>query len=211
MQTGARADGRGAAGCEVVLFHSVLGLRPGVRRWAERLRAAGHTVHTPDLYDGEVYEDMESGMRKVERIGGIEGLIARSHAAVDALPRELVYAGFSNGGGSAELLALTRPGAHGAVLMHAALPVEAFGADAWPNGVPVQVHYAAGDPFRDPPAVEALASAVAASGSTLESWEYPGSGHLFADPDLPDYEAASAERMLQRVLDFLERIAARSV
>jgi dienelactone hydrolase len=44
---------------EVVLFHSVLGLRLGVIAAADRLRVAGHTVHTPDLYDGEVFDDLE--------------------------------------------------------------------------------------------------------------------------------------------------------
>jgi dihydrofolate reductase len=42
---------------EVVLFHSVLGLRPGVIAAADRLRAAGHTVYTPDFYDGEMFDD----------------------------------------------------------------------------------------------------------------------------------------------------------
>jgi dienelactone hydrolase len=48
----------------VVMFHSVLGLRPGVLGAADRLRAAGHTVHTPDLFDGEVFDDIDEGMRK---------------------------------------------------------------------------------------------------------------------------------------------------
>lgn len=194
--------------CEVVLFHSVLGLRPGVLRWAERLRDAGHRVHTPDLYRGEVFEDMEAAWRKVESLGGVPGLVARSQEAVAHLPEAVVYAGFSNGGGSAELLALTRPGALGAVLMHAALPVEAFGASGWPRSVPLQIHYAEHDPFRDPEAVAALAGAAALAGSECEVWDYPGAGHLFADPDLSDFHAESAEAMFGRVLDFLRRVGA---
>lgn len=192
---------------EIVLFHSVLGLRPGVLRWAERLRAEGHTVHTPDLYDGEVFDDYEAGFAKVEAMGGIGALMERTHAAVAHLPQDVVYAGFSNGGGSAELLALTRQGARGVVLLHAALPVEAFGAAEWPAGVPAQVHYAEHDPFREQPELDAFAAAVRASGAPYEAWDYPGSGHLFADPDLPaEYDAASAELMFGRVLDFLRRV-----
>ncbi|HEX7242058.1 MAG TPA: dienelactone hydrolase family protein [Longimicrobiaceae bacterium] len=193
--------------CEVVVFHSVLGLRPGVLRWAERLREAGHTVHTPDLYDGEHFDLMEDGFAKMEAIGGIPALVERTQAAVAHLPAELVYAGFSNGAASAELLAAVRPGARGAVLMHGALPLEeAFGVEAWPSGVPVQLHEAVDDPFREQAATDAFTAAVRASGAPLEVYDYPGSGHLFADPDLPDYHHESAERMLERVLDFLERI-----
>lgn len=207
MQSEADTSGQGSEGCEIVLFHSVLGLRPGVLQWAERLRAAGHKVHTPDLYDGQVFDDFEAGLREMEARGGIEALIERSYAAVAELPADMVYAGFSNGGGSAELLALTRQGALGAILMHAALPVEAFGADSWPTSVPIQVHYAEQDPFRDQQAIEALEGVARSAGAHCEVWDYPGSGHLFADPDMPDFNARSAELMFQRTLDFLRKIS----
>jgi dienelactone hydrolase len=205
MQPGTTPSARRDNTREIVLFHSVLGLRPGVLRWAERLRVEGHVVHTPDLYEGVVFDDYEAGFRKVEAIGGIAALMERTHAAVAHLPEDVVYAGFSNGGGSAQLLALTRPGARGAVLMHAALPVEAFGVEAWPAGVPVQVHYAEHDPFREQEALDALAGVARASGAPFEAWDYPGDGHLFADPELPEYDAANAELMFGRVLDFLRR------
>jgi dienelactone hydrolase len=67
------------------------------------------------------------------------------------LPSGLIFAGFSMGTAHAELLAATRPGASGAVLMHDAAPVktlsEFFGVERWPEGVPVQVHYTADDPW----------------------------------------------------------------
>jgi dienelactone hydrolase len=37
---------------EVLLFHHVRGLTPGVVALADRFRAAGHLVHTPDRYGG---------------------------------------------------------------------------------------------------------------------------------------------------------------
>ena len=200
---------RPPARCEVLLFHSALGLRPAVRRFAERLRAAGHVVHTPDLYDGEVFDDVQAGMAHVERIGGIDALMERTHAAVERLPRDLVYAGFSNGAGSAELLALTRDGARGAILMHGALPVEAFGVTDWPAAVPVQLHRMTGDPFADPEALNAFATSVHAAGAAFERYEYLGSGHLFADDELPEHDPAAAAVMLERVLAFLGRVAPR--
>lgn len=51
---------------EVVVYHSAYGLRPAVIDFAEQLRAAGHLVHTPDLYDGEVFSDRNDAIRKIQ-------------------------------------------------------------------------------------------------------------------------------------------------
>jgi dienelactone hydrolase len=198
---------------EVVLFHSVLGLRPGVIATADRLRAAGHTVHTPDLFDGEVFDDLDDGMRKEESLGYQE-IARRAGEAVAGLPAGLVFAGFSMGSAHAELLAASRPGTLGAVLMHGAVPVEGlrefFGVDRWPEGVPVQVHYAADDPWVEAQEeVAPLSDAVRGAGAEVEEYVYPGSGHLFADPDLPEYDRASSEAMWERMISFLGRIDAR--
>ena len=107
-----------------MLFHSAYGLKPGVLQWAERLRLAGHTVHTPDLYDGEVFSfsNRMDAVRKIQEVG-FDGVLARSQAAVSHLPNDLIYAGYSNGAACAELLAATRPGARGAILIHGPLPI----------------------------------------------------------------------------------------
>jgi len=188
---------------EIVLFHSAYGLRPGVLRWAERLRAAGYTVHAPDLYDGEVFTDRMDVVRKIQAVG-FDGVLARSQAAVANLRGDLIYAGFSNGGACAELLAATRPGARGAILMHAPLMIRDLGWKVWPTTVPVQVHFAEKDPLRNEKVIEALAGRVRASGADFRHFDYPTSGHLFADPDMPAYDAAAAELMFQRVVEFLE-------
>ena len=198
---------------EVVLFHSVLGLRPGVIAAAERLRAAGHIVHAPDLYDGEIFDDLDEGMRKEDALGYQE-ISRRARESVAELPEELVYAGFSMGAVHAEVLAAERPGALGVVLMHGAVPLEGlseyFGVERWPEGVPVQVHYAADDPWVEAEEeVVPLGEAVRGAGAAFEAHTYPGSGHLFADPDLPEYDRASSEEMWERVLAFLDRIDAR--
>ena len=191
-------------GAEVALFHSVLGVRPAVREWADRLRAAGHVVHVPDLYDGEVFDDYTLAFAHVERIGGIPALIERTHAAVAHLPNDLVYAGFSNGSVSAQLLAATRAGARGALLLHGCMPLEMLGPERWPDGVPVQVHVTEGDPYHDRAHEASLRESVEAVGGTFELFRYPGSAHLFADSGLAaEYDATSAELMLERVLAFL--------
>jgi dienelactone hydrolase len=196
---------------EIVLFHSALGLRPGVASAADRLREAGHSVHVPDFYDGEVFEDLDDGLRKRDELGVAE-ILRRAREAVARLPAGLVFAGFSLGNDPAELLAAERPGARGALLIHGAVPIEAFsefGVERWPVGVPVQVHYAAEDPWVEAEEVAALGDAVRGAGASFEEHSYPGSGHLFADPGLPEYDRASSEAMWRRALAFLDRVDAR--
>lgn len=187
---------------QIVLFHSAQGLRRDVSGLAARLRDAGHEVWTPDLFDGATFERLEDGIAHRDEIG-IPALIERAATILEGLPTELVYAGFSMGAASAGYFAAARPGARGALLMHGATPLAAFGVSAWPGGVPAQVHYAADDPFVDAEGIDAFANVVREAGSPIEVFTYPGSGHLFADPDGPDYDEESAELMLERGLAFV--------
>ena len=186
----------------VLIFHSVLGVRQGELDAAARLATAGHEPILPDLYDGRTFDDYEPAMAFSRGLG--EGhLEGRALAAADELADGFVVAGFSQGSGHAVFVATRRRVA--AVVQFSGLnPLEWFGDDAvWPSGVDSQAHQTVGDPFRDP--VEEQASAdVAAAGGTLELFDYPGSGHLFSDPTLPDeYDAAATELMWSRVLPFV--------
>lgn len=188
----------------VVLFHSALGLDEAVYGFAESLRRHGHTVHVPDLFDGEVFTNLEDGVRKRDELG-VPVLSQRAVEAAKDLPNGTIFAGFSMGAASAQYLAGTTPGAGGAVLMHAALPNEFIGVQQWPE-VPVQIHFAIDDPWVQRDHVSVLSSSVERSGATCEVFEYPGSAHLFADAASPDYDEESATAMLSRVLDFLSRL-----
>jgi dienelactone hydrolase len=190
---------------DIVLFHHAQGLRPDVRAWADSLREAGHEVWTPDLFEGATFDRLEDGAAFRDETG-IPELMRRATEALEKLPAELVYAGFSMGAATATYFAATRPGARAAVLMHGVAPVETLGVEAWAGGVPVQVHYKVEDPEVDAGEVEAVENFVRASGAPIEIHTYPGDGHLFADPDGPDYDRASAELMLERELAFLERL-----
>jgi dienelactone hydrolase len=188
-------------GQEVVLFHSALGLRPAVRDFADRVREAGHTVHTPDSFDGEVFEDLEEGMRKRDALG-IPELMGRAQIAVADLPFEIVFAGFSMGTGAAEFLAATRPGARAAILMHGALAPAGIGLEAWPR-VPLQVHHARNDELVEVDQVRALEAAARAAEVSAEVHVYDRVGHLFEDAGLGDHDPAAAQLMMERVLRFL--------
>jgi dienelactone hydrolase len=187
---------------EVVLYHHVQGLTDGVRAFAEELERAGHTVHTPDLFDGRRFETIEEGMA-FARDAGFGALAERGVAAAEGFGADVVYAGFSFGVMPAQQLAQTRPGARGALLIYSCLPVSEFG-DAWPQDVPVQVHGKEGDPFfaEDIDAARALVDST----DRGELFLYPGEEHLFADSSLPAYDASAAKLLTERVLAFLAAV-----
>jgi dienelactone hydrolase len=193
---------------EVVLFHHVQGLTDGVRAFAEELRSGGHTVHTPDLFDGERPATIEDGIALVGRIGE-ETIAARIDEALLGLPQELVYAGFSFGGGAGQRLAQTRPGARGALLYESFVSLTAAWAfGPWPDGLPVQVHGMDKDPYfaleGDLDAARELAEAIGPQ--LAEVFTYPGDRHLFTDSSLPSYDPAATALVLSRSREFLDRL-----
>lgn len=182
------------------MFHHALGLTDGVRAFADGLRAAGHAVSTPDLYDGDTFDSITDGVANAQQIG-FDTVIERGVSCADGLGDRLLVAGFSLGVLPAQKLAQTRPGVRGAVLYHSAVPPEMFGG-RWPDGVALQMHIADGDEFaaEDMEAIDALSSA---NGGPGELYIYESSGHLVADSSWREYDAALYGLMLERTLAFL--------
>jgi dienelactone hydrolase len=189
---------------EVLLYHHVQGLTDGVRAFADELGQAGHTVHTPDLFDGRSFGTLEDGMA-FAREAGFDALGERGVAAAEGIGPEVVYAGFSFGVTIAQRLAQTRSCARGALLMYSCLPVSEFGK-AWPEDVPAQVHGKAGDEFflEDIDAARALVDST----DQAELFLYPGTEHLFADSSLASYDPEAAALLTERVLAFLDNVHA---
>ncbi|SDF88915.1 Dienelactone hydrolase [Blastococcus aurantiacus] len=186
---------------QIALFHSVLGVRPGVRDAADRLRAGGHQVRVVDQYDGQVFDDYEQAGAHVERVG-FPALMAAALEGVADLPDGFVAAGFSNGAGMAEHVALQGRCA-GVLMVSGALPPAMLGASAWPPGVRVQLHSAEGDPMRHREWDEEFLAVARASGAPVEVFDYPVSGHLFTDPSLPaEFDAPATELLWTRALAF---------
>jgi dienelactone hydrolase len=193
---------------EVVLFHHLQGLTNGVRDFADQLRSGGHTVHTPDLFGGQRPATIDDGVALTQRIGD-EALSERADWAVVGLPEGLVYAGFSFGVVSAQRLAQTRPGTRGALLYEACLPITGeWAIGPWPDGVPVQIHGMDADPFfaleGDLDAARELVETVGPE--LAELFTYPGDRHLFTDSSLPSYDQDAAALVVQRSLEFLDRL-----
>jgi dienelactone hydrolase len=186
---------------EILLFHHALGLTPGIAEFAGHLRESGHTVHTPDLYDGHTFRTVEEGVG-FARDTGFGTIVERGVRAADDLPSDLVYAGFSLGVMPAQKLAQTRPGARGALLLEACVPPSEFGS-SWPDDVPVRIHGMEADPsFAGEGDLDA-ARALVDEAANAELFLYPGDHHLFADTSLPSYDAEAAALLTKRVLAFL--------
>lgn len=187
---------------EILLFHHAQGQTEGFLAFADELRAAGHTVHTPDLYDGKTFAELADGVAYAQQVGfGV--IIERGAGSAEGLPAELVYAGFSLGVLPAQLLTQTRPGARGALLFQACMPTSEFDSH-WPDGVPLQIHAMDRDEWfqEDMAAAQALVDEV----EHAELFLYPGGGHLFADSSLGDYDQEAAALLTERTLAFLEAV-----
>ena len=191
---------------EVLVFHHAQGLTPGMHAFAADLRAAGHVVHLPDLFEGRTFASIEEGVAHIETVG-FDEMRERGVRLADALPESLVYAGFSFGVLPAQKLAQTRPGARGVLLFYSCIPISgqwAFGP--WPEGVPVQIHGMDNDPIFVGEGDIDAAREIVEKVSDAELFLYPGDQHYFADSSLPSYDAAATALLTQRVLTFLDRV-----
>lgn len=186
---------------EVLLFHHALGQTRGFLAFAAELRQAGHTVHTPDLYGGRIFNTLAEGMAYANELGFTQ-ILEHGVSIANSLRDDLVYAGFSLGVLPAQKLAQTRPGARGALLFHSCVPVSAFGA--WPADVPAQIHAMDADPIFVGEGDLEAARALVDSTDQAELFLYPGAEHYFADSSLSSYDAGATALLTRRVLAFLQ-------
>ncbi|SCL35224.1 Dienelactone hydrolase [Micromonospora nigra] len=182
----------------IVLFHSVYGLRPAVLTAADRLRGAGHEVHTPDLYAAAAVDTVQEGFALLERTG-LDTVLDRARAAVRPLPADTVLAGFSMGAGVAGAMLAERPDTAGLLLLHGTGGSPA----AVRPGLRVALHLADPDEYDAPAEVDEWHRAMTTAGAEVERHRYPGVGHLFTDPAVPDHDQAAATLAWERVLTFL--------
>lgn len=185
---------------EILLLHHICGLTSGVAELAAGWRAAGHTVHIPDLFEGRTFTTIDAGSEYAGNIGSDE-VRARASRAAEELSADLVYAGISMGVMAAQALAASRPGARGAVLMEGFVAPEWAGP--WPEGLPAQIHGMDNDEFFAHEGDLDHARALASSRTDVELFTYSGDRHLFEDRSLPSYDAEAAALLNRRVLDFL--------
>lgn len=187
---------------DVAIFHSVLGVRRGVRDAAVRLEEAGHRVTVIDQYEGRTFDDYERAGAFAAEVG-FPTLMQRAVEGVANIPDGFVALGFSNGGGMATYVATQRQVGR-AILCSGALPLERIQIERWPSGVPVQLHYTVGDPFKTPGSVESVMASVNAAGLSAEYFQYPGNGHLFTDADRAgEFDSEASTQFWSHVIRFI--------
>jgi dienelactone hydrolase len=162
-------------------------------------------VHTPDLFDGKTFTELNDGVRYAEEVG-FGTIMERGRHSADRLPNDIIYAGFSLGVLPAQMLAQTRPGTRGALLFHSCIPTSEFGGP-WPSGVPVQIHMMEADEWALPPNQDLEAARqLEATVENAQLFLYPGDRHLFADSSLPSYDEKATALLFERVGKFLNRV-----
>ncbi|MEU6572983.1 dienelactone hydrolase family protein [Streptomyces sp. NPDC046805] len=187
----------------IMLFHSSGGLTPAVRQAADRLREAGHEVWTPDLFEGRTFETAEEGMAFQEELGKDELLKRAVLAAAPYSERGLVYAGFSLGASIAQTLALGDDKARGLLLLHGTSDIA---PNASADNLPVQLHVADPDPYETDDWLNTWYLQMGRTGADMEVHRYAGAGHLYTDPDSPDYDEEAAEATWRVALGFLDSL-----
>lgn len=182
----------------IVLFHSILGLRPVEGEIAAVFEADGHTVSLPDLFGGRAADNYEAAFALRKEVG-TEAIMERAKAAIDAAPVDAVLSGVSFGAALIGDFWGDRPQMAGALLI--------AGTTDWPvprPGMKVSVHIAKPDPFDEEEYFEGW---MAEKGEAdLEMHRYEGAGHYFLDPALEDYNEAAAKLCLDRSREFLRRL-----
>ncbi len=191
---------------QVLLFHSALGVRAGVTDLAEALRGAGHEVTVVDQYDGQVFDGYEPAMAHVEATG-MPALMGSALEGAKGVSGPFVAVGFSNGAGMAQWVAANRADeARGVVMIGGGIPMRYLEVE-WPAGLGGQIHATVDDPWREPEADAMIVAEAETAGGRVEVFDYPGSGHLFNDPTMPDEHQPDEARLLtERVVAFVGEV-----
>ena len=160
-------------------------------------------MHVPDLYDGNVFDSLEAGIAYAKEVG-FGTILERGRAAADGLPRGCVRRLLPRRDAGADA-GPDPAGREGRPALHTCLPASEFG-DAWPEGVPVQIHGMEADPFFAEEGDLDAARELVATTDDAELFLYPGDQHLFADSSLPSYDKDAETLLIERVLIFLDDI-----
>lgn len=184
----------------IVFLHSAVGLTDGVHAMAQTLRDAGHTVTTPDYYEGRTFDTAEAGVAHRDEVG-FRTLVDRVTALLADIDGPFVAAGISLGAAMAQRLGKKDPRTQAALLLHAggeAKPVD------WPAHCALQVHHSVDDPWVAEGQPEILLRSAARAGARAEHYLYPGDAHVFIDPTGPDHVPESAALLWARMLGLLD-------
>jgi hypothetical protein len=185
---------------EVVLFHHAQGLTPGVIAFADQLRTAGHTVHTPDLFEGRTFGSIEAGMAHVEKVGFGRSSSAVPGPSTGSRPGWCTPASHSGSSRPRCWRRRARGPAERCCVTRACRP-----RSSAPGRTGCRCRCTGWTPTRSSSAkaTSTPPRALVAGADDGELFLYPGDQHYFADSSLPSYDAGATALLIQRTLDFL--------
>ncbi len=196
------AAGRGTG---LILLHAWWGLNGDVLARAERLRAEGYEVVTPDLFGGRVASTIDEAKALTK---GEQANEAKLTQMVDDAVRDLGQkvdrigiVGWSFGVWYAWKMGITRPDkVRALVLFYGIGPNE---PDA--PTTPVLAHYAEHDEFEDLSFARQVEKEMKAAGHDVRVELYPGTKHWFDEPSRPEYDKAASDLAWDRTGAFLRK------
>jgi carboxymethylenebutenolidase len=188
----------------VVLLHAWWGLNEDARAYADRLAGERYAVLAPDLFKGQVTDQIAEAER-LSQEGDANHPEAIAFEAVDRLATRLpanapiATLAFSFGAPYAIWTPSERPAVVATVVYYGAW------AGEWVTGskAPLLGHFAEDDPFTSADEVADVAAAFRGAGREMTSHVYPGTKHWFAEPSRPEYDEAAAGLAWDRTLAFL--------
>lgn len=196
------ADGSGSP---VLIVHSWWGLTASFERFADQLAANGHLAGCVDLFGGQIASTEQEArrLRTVRRVEPAYQLCRRSLDELAGHPRAdgsaPAVVGFSMGGHWAVWLAQHPPPCVARVVLYYA----ARGGDFAAASTPVLAHFADHDTFVSTSARRTMERAIARRGLAYEAFEYPGTGHWFAESDHRAFDRVAASAAYERTVSFL--------
>jgi carboxymethylenebutenolidase len=198
------------AGPGVLVLHAWWGLTSVFTDVCDRLAVEGYVALAPSLYadgataatiaEAEVLRDAhDEAAAEVETV--VQAAVERLRGLPAVTGAQIGVIGFSLGAYWSLHLSQVRPDDVGAV-------VTIYGTDDGDyrtSRAAYLGHFAEHDDYEPLEAVRALEAKIRAAGREVTFHVYPGAGHWFVEPNRPDvYNAAAAERVWERTLDFLK-------
>jgi carboxymethylenebutenolidase len=195
---------RGAAdGPAVLVIHSWWGLTGSFHRYARALAKGGCNVGLVDLYGGARAANAAEAkaLRKAPRRVPLyrQLLVALESLASQTGRSRLAVAGFSMGGHWAVWLSQQAEVPIDAVILYYA----ARGGNYDGSKARYLAHFAEVDPWVSPSTRRGMERAIACRGHPYQSYDYPGTGHWFAESENEAFNEEAAGQALRRDLAFL--------
>ena len=195
----ASGDGPG-----VLVLHAWWGLNDILKRFCDRLAAAGFVAFAPDLYHGQVADTIPGAQALA---GALEAnpqqvgadVAAAANYLAERVGGDLAVIGISLGAFYALYLAAADPDRIRAAVIFYGTGVEEHGN----SRAAYLGHFAGDDEFEPQEAVDSLEQSLLRAGRAATIYRYPGTKHWFFEADRPEYDQASAELAWERTLAFL--------